>query len=182
MKNWNPGKRLLLLLAPLAICAAAVAGCGGGGTTTVTVTGAATTSPPSETSTDAPSTEEADQTVVEGTGAVAGYVDNVASKSGTVILSGWAAAPDFSAPADQVTATVGKKKVAEATPKIEREDVVEALGKPGLKDSGFELHLPIEELECGSKAAGIEVTAVYNGKSGPIEFGEGVEPKLTEAC
>lgn len=178
MKNWNPGKRLLPLLALLAICAAAVAGCGGGGTTTVTVTEAATTSPPSE----APSTEEADQTVVEGTGAVAGYVDNVASKSGTVILSGWAAAPDFSAPADQVTAMVGKKKVAQATPKIEREDVVEALGKPGLKDSGFELHLPIEKLECGSKAAGIEVTAEYNGKSGPIEFGEGIEPKLTEAC
>lgn len=178
MKNPNPGNRLLVPLALLVICAAVITGCGGGGTTTVTVTEPAEGTSPAKTT----SPEEADTTVTEEAGVVAGYVDNVVSESNSLTLFGWAAAPDLSGPASKVTAFVGKKKVAQAVPALEREDVVEALGKPGLKDSGFELHLPTEALECGAKASGIKVTAEYKGQTGSLEFGEGIEPKLDEAC
>jgi hypothetical protein len=182
MKTPNPGNRQLLLLAVLAICAAAIAGCGGGATTTVTVTAPAAGSPPAGATPSKGGKEEVQKTVTEEAGAVAGYVDNVVSESGSLTLFGWAAAPDLSAPATKVTATVGGKAVAEAVPALERVDVVEALGKPGLKDSGFELHLPSEALDCGAPASGIKVAAEFEGRSGPIEFGEGIKPKLSEAC
>lgn len=115
-------------------------------------------------------------------GAVTGYVDNLSVDGQTLILFGWAAAPDLSRPATQVAALVGDEPVAESVPAIQRTDVVEALGKPGLKRSGFELDLPIESIECGAPAAGVEVIGALRGKSSVLLYGEGIKKSITEAC
>lgn len=115
-------------------------------------------------------------------GVVAGYTDQVKVAGETLVLTGWAAAADLSEPATQVAAIVGGKALAKAVPTLDRSDVVEALGEPGVKDSGFELPLPLESLECEAPAAGIEVKAELNGKAGVLEFGEGVKEAITEAC
>ncbi len=115
-------------------------------------------------------------------GVVAGYADQVKVEGDTLVLTGWAAAPDFSGPASQVAAVVDGEALAEAVPTIDRSDVVEALGKPGLETSGFELRLPLDALDCEAPAAGIEVVAEMNGKTGTLEYGEGVKKAVSEAC
>jgi hypothetical protein len=115
-------------------------------------------------------------------GVVAGYADQVKVEGETMVLTGWASSPDFSEPASQVAAVVDGKALAEVVPTLNRSDVVEALGKPGLEDSGFELQLPLAELDCGAPAAGVEVVAELNGKSGPLEYGEGVKKAVSDAC
>lgn len=168
-----------LLAIAIVLAALGISACGGGGTTTVTVTvPAAETKPPAEKS----AKNGGEKAEIGEAGVVAGYVDNVAAESETVKLVGWAASPDLAGPASKVTATVAGKKLAEAVPTIERQDVVEALGKPGLKDSGFELSLPMADLECGAPAAGIKVIGELEGRSGPLEFGEGIKAKLGETC
>ncbi len=175
MKNPSPCPRAL---SALALCSLALGACGGGATTTVTVTEPAAEAPAAR-----PKDQKGtDKTVTEEAGAVAGYVDNVVSEGEALTLFGWAASPDLAEPASKVMAVVSGKTLAEAVPAIERTDVVEALGKPGLKDSGFELHLPTKALDCGSPAAGIKVIGELGERSGPIEFGEGMKKKLGEAC
>jgi hypothetical protein len=115
-------------------------------------------------------------------GAVTGYVDNLKVEGQTLALFGWAAAPDLSRPATRVAALVGNKPVAESVPAIKRTDVVEALGQPGLKRSGFELDLPIQSIECGAPAAGVKVIAALSGKSSVLLYGEGIETSITGAC
>jgi hypothetical protein len=150
--------------------------CGGGGETTVTVT---------EPAAGGSSQQQQQGSGVEintGNGAVAGYVDSQKVEGEKLILGGWAATGDLSGPADKVAAQVGGKTLAEAVPTLPREDVVEALHKPGLQESGFELRLPIGSLACGKPAAGIKVLAFSGGKSGVLLFGEGIKAALTEAC
>ena len=60
--------------------------------------------------------------------------------------------------------------------------MVEALGKPGLMESGYELRLPVESLECGTPAAGVQVVGSLNGKSSVLPYGEGIKEALTDAC
>lgn len=159
----------------------AIAACGSG-TKTVTVTEKAPTGGSGGTK-EAPteSNSGGGEVDTEG-GPVTGYADHVESDSEGVALDGWAANSALTEPAERVIAKIGGKKVAEAVPAIERSDVVEALGKPGLLNSGFELILPMSVLECGSPALGIKVKAEIGGKSGPILFGEGVKASLTEVC
>ncbi|MBA3866894.1 MAG: hypothetical protein H0X42_11220 [Solirubrobacterales bacterium] len=169
-----PNRFALCALAALALVLG-LAACGGSETTvTVTETVAAKAPEPSGEKTAAvPQTEK---------GAVAGFVDNLKVEGDTLVLSGWAAAADLSKPATRVAALVKNEALAEAVPAVEREDVVEALGKPGLKESGFELDLPIESLECGTPAAGIKVVGTLAGKSSVIPFGEGINKAVTGAC
>jgi hypothetical protein len=166
-------------IALLTVCVALVLGlvaCGGGETTvTVTETVAAK---PEEGGGDGKSNPE---TGGKG-GAVAGYVDNVATDSESMILSGWAASADLTEPATQVTASVGGQQLAGVVPTLQRKDVVEVLGKPGLEESGFELRLPLSALECGAPAAGIEVFASLDGKEGAILFGEGIKGRIAAEC
>ena len=147
----------------------------GSGETTVTVTETVTAKPPQ-------GQKEGAGEIATEAGAVAGFVDHVTTESGSMVLSGWAASNDLSGPATKVTAIVEGKAIDSAVPTIEREDVVEALGKSGLKDSGFELQLPLESLQCGKPAAGIEVVGSLDGKSSVLSFGEGIEKEITESC
>ena len=167
-------KATLGLAAGLAL-ALGISACGSGGETTVTVT--ETVKAPSK---QGPATDPGDLQIEDG--AVAGYTDNVKTEGDSMILNGWAASSDLSQPATNVAAIVSGKTVAEAVPTLDRSDVVEALGKPGLKDSGFELRLPLESLECGAPAAGIEVVATLDGKSGALNFGEGIKEAVSDAC
>jgi hypothetical protein len=162
----------LALLAGLALV---LASCGGS-ETTVTVTEASTPNKKPEeggTKSAPPKTQK---------GAVAGYVDFSKVEGETLVLNGWAAASDLSKPATGVVAQVGNEVVAEAVPALKREDVVEALGKPGVLESGFELRLPVESLDCGTPAAGVKVIGSLNGKASVLPYGEGIKEALTEAC
>lgn len=148
----------------------------GGGETTVTVTEGA--QPPA--TQQGGSTESSEPQ--SGNGVVTGYVDHVVAEGEAMVLNGWAAAADFSGPADQVTASVGGKTLAKAVPTLKRQDVVEALNKPGLENSGFELRLPLKSLECSTPYAGIEMTASIAGRSGDLLFGEGIKEAIANAC
>ena len=148
----------------------------GGGETTVTVTEGA--QPPAKQ--QGGSTEPTE--VQSGNDVVAGYVDHVEAEGETMVLNGWAGAADLSGPADQVTASVGGKTLAKAVPTLKRQDVVEALNKPGLENSGFELRLPLKSLECSAPDAGIEMTASLGGRSGDLLFGEGIKEAIANAC
>ena len=169
-------KRLAAALFSALVLALALSACGGGETTVTVTETVAQSAPPSQEGGQTTSNE------ISTEGPVTGYVDDVKKESDNLVLLGWAAAPDLSGPATKVTASVAGKVLAHAVPAIEREDVVEALGKPGLKESGFELQVPLSALECGATAAGLEVSASLNGKSGPIGFGEGIEEELVETC
>lgn len=161
--RWGPSLSVALALV------LGLSACGGGETTV------ASNPPQQEDGQQTTSTE------IES-GAVTGYVDYVQSKSGSMVLTGWAASSDLSEPATKVTVSVAGKPLSKAVPTIERQDVVEALGKAGLKESGFELRLPLESLECDSPAAGIEVTGSLDGESGALNLGEGIEKAITESC
>lgn len=172
---FSRNRRAAALFAALALTVALTA-CGGGETTVTVTETVAEGSPPSQEGGQTTSTEVATE------GPVTGYVDDVNKESDKLVLMGWAASADLSGPATKVTASVGGKVEAQAVPAIERQDVVEALGKPGLKESGFELQVPLAALECNAAAAGLEVVASLNGKSGPLGFGEGVEEEVVESC
>jgi hypothetical protein len=166
------------VLATVAVCALALglSACGGG-ETTVTVT------EKTQGSTQGQGGSSKKQEEVQSEdGAVAGFTDHVKAEGETLVLSGWAAAADLSQPASQVAAAVNGKTLAKAVPTLNRHDVVEALGKPGLENSGFELQLPIGSLECAAPYAGIEVTATLNGQSGALLFGEGIKQAIADAC
>jgi hypothetical protein len=145
----------------------------GGGETTVTVTETVKAPAKQSGKTSKLQAEE---------GVVAGYADHVKTEGESLVLNGWAASSDLTEPATQVAAIVAGKTVGEAVPTLNRQDVVEALGKPGLKDSGFELRLPLGSLDCGAPAAGIEIIATLEGKSGVLNFGEGVKEAISDAC
>ena len=173
------GLRLAALLIACAALALGLAACGGG-ETTVTVT---------ETVTSAPQEgggEGGEKTSPEGSGgesgAVTGYVDNVGADGESMVLSGWAGSADLTEAATQVTASVGGKQLAGVVPTLKREDVVEALGKPGLLESGFELKLPLSALECDAPAAGIEVVGSLGGKQSVLLFGEGIKGRIEAEC
>jgi hypothetical protein len=168
------GRRKILSLAIGLALALGISACGSGGETTVTVT-EAVKAPHQGPSTDLEEVQTED-------GVVAGYTDHVKTEGDSMILNGWAASSDLSEPATKVAAIVAGKTLAEAVPTLDRSDVVEALGKPGVKDSGFELRLPLESLECGAPAAGIEVVATLKGKSGALNDGEGIKEAISDAC
>lgn len=172
----------ILGLAALAF-ALALSACGSGGEKTVTVT--ETVSAPAQKNGGSGEPQQNNGTkeeVAEGSGAIAGYVDFAKPESGSLVLDGWAAAKDLSEPATLVVAEVGGKTLAEAVPALKREDVVEALGEPGLLESGFELRLPVESLDCGAPAAGVTVTGSLNGKSSALSFAEGIKEAIAAAC
>ncbi len=164
-------------IALLTVCVGLVLGlvaCGGG-ETTVTVTETVAAKPEEGGGKSDPETGGE-------SGAVAGYVDNVATDSESMILSGWAGSADLTEPATHVTASVGGKDLGGVVPTLKREDVVEVLGKPGLEESGFELRLPRSALECSEPAAGIEVFASLHGKEGALLFGEGIKGRIAAEC
>jgi hypothetical protein len=176
MRDTFATKEIVSLLAAL-VLALALAACGGGETTvTVTETVAAK---PANSSGDG---ESQSSDLPAKASAVAGYVDFAKGESGSLVLDGWAASSDLSQPASRLVAQVGGRTVAEAVPALKREDVVEALGKPGLSESGFELRLPLDSVECGSPAAGVTVVASLGGKSGTLSFSEGIKEAIAEAC
>lgn len=146
----------------------------GGGETTVTVTETV------EAPTAQGGTGSGDLQLEKGV--VTGYTDHSKAEGDSLVLNGWAASSDFSEPAEQVAAIVGGKTLAEAVPTLNRQDVVEALNKPGVEDSGFELKLPLASLDCGAPAAGVEVIATLDGKSGVLNFGEGVRGAIVDVC
>jgi hypothetical protein len=165
-----------LVLAAVATAALGLSACGGGEkTVTVTETVATPSSGGGSTSTK-PTKIEAKN------GAVAGYVDFSKEEGESLILTGWAASAPLTEPADKVVAQVGGETLAEAVPAVKREDVVAALGKPGLLESGFELRLPLDSLDCSAPAAGIKVIGYLGGKSGTLQFAEGIKEAITEAC
>ena len=168
------GRKVALgLVAGLALVLG-LSACGGGETTvTVTETVKAPTKQGGKTDAGELQLEE---------GVVAGYADHSKTEDGSLVLNGWAASDDLTEPAERVAAIVGGKTLAEAVPTLNRQDVVEALNKPGVKDSGFELRLPLDSLDCGAPAAGVEVVATLDGKSGILNFGEGVKEAISDAC
>lgn len=165
---------ILGLLATL-VLGLALTACGGG-ETTVTVTETVAAKPGS-----GGKGSNSSGTLAKA-GAVAGYVDFAKAESGSLVLDGWAASSDLSQPARLVVAQVGGNTLAEAVPAVEREDVANALGKPGLIESGFELRLPIDSLECSAPAAGVEVVGSVGGKSSTLSFAEGIKEAIAEAC
>jgi len=166
-----------VLLCLAIVLALSLSACGGG-ESTVTVT---ETVPASQSADQSGNGSNPDDVSSEK-GAITGYVDNLAVEADSLILTGWAAPSDLSEAAGRVKAEVGGQTVAEAVPAIERQDVVEALGKPGLAQSGFELRIPLDSLECGAPAAGIEVIASLNGASSTLEYGQGIEEAVADAC
>jgi hypothetical protein len=175
MMRHSRGRRGLVL-GLLTLLALTLVACGGG-EETVTVT-QTVSSEPGGNGNGKPTKED----VVPENGAVAGYVDNVSVESDSMVLSGWAASSDLSQAASAVTAEVNGQSIAEAVPALKREDVVEALGEPGLAESGFELRLPLDSVECGAPAAGVKVVASLDGKSSVLLYGEGIKDAVAEAC
>lgn len=169
-----PTRACLSVLAALAL-GLAIAACGGGGST-VTVTETMATKPGNGGGSKKSISAELPP------GPVTGYVDFAKVEPKVLILDGWAASGDLSRPASRVTAQVGGKTITEVVPAIKREDVVKALGKPGLAESGFELRLPIHSLECGSPAAGVKVIGSLGGKSSALSFAEGIKEEIAKAC
>jgi hypothetical protein len=171
---------LCLAVAALAL---ALAACGSGGEKTVTVTETVSAQPSKQGGEGGSGGDGGTkQEVAEGSGAIAGYVDFAKPESGSLVLTGWAASKDLSEPATLVVAEVGGETLAEAVPALKREDVVDALGEPGLLESGFELRLPLDSVECGAPAAGVEVTGSLDGKSSELGFAEGIKEAIAAAC
>lgn len=171
------GLRSAALAIACAALALGLAACGGG-ETTVTVTETVASAPTEGGGGGEKTSPEGGE---EG-GAVTGYVDNVASNSEAIALSGWAGSADLTEPATRVTVLVGGKEIGGAVPAVKREDVVEALGKPGLLESGFELTVPRSVLECGAPAAGIEVIGSLGKKESVLLFGEGIKGRIEAEC
>jgi hypothetical protein len=172
----------LLGLAVLAL-AVVFSACGSGGEKTVTVTETVSAKPPKNGGGEEPGQKNGTkEEVAEGSGAIAGYVDFAKSESDSLVLTGWAASKDLSEPATLVVAEVGGETLAEAVPALKREDVVDALGEPGLLESGFELRLPLDSVECGTPAAGFTVSGSLDGKSSELSFAEGIKEAIAAAC
>jgi hypothetical protein len=169
---------VILGLTALAL-ALALGACGSGGEKTVTVTETVGAQPPQSGGQEKPG---AKKEVAAGPGAIAGYVDFAKAESDSLVLDGWAASKDLSEPAGLVVAEVGGQTLAEAVPALKREDVVDALGESGLLESGFELRLPLDSLDCGAAAAGVKVTGSLDGKSSELSFAEGIKETIAEAC
>lgn len=115
-------------------------------------------------------------------GAVTGFVDSVQVTSESVSLTGWAASGDFKLVAQTVSGKVDGKTVAEAVPVLERADVASIYGKPALKQSGFELRVPLSELNCSEPGGGLTVFGSLDGVGSELEFVENTEADLSAAC
>jgi hypothetical protein len=115
-------------------------------------------------------------------GATNGFVDSARTEGSTVVLTGWAASSDLKGPADFVAGKVAGKTVAEALPTVERADVAAFYGKPGIKQSGFELRIPTSKLDCSKPAGGLKVYGVLNGNGSALELVENTKPELEAAC
>jgi hypothetical protein len=168
--------RFALTLSLLVILGLVLSSCGSGETTVTVTETVASKSGKKNTGGAKNATPDIEE------GVVAGYVDFSKVEGDSLILSGWAASGDLSEPATQVAARVGSEVVAEAVPAIKREDVVEALGEPGVMESGFELRLPLGSLDCGAPAAGVQVIGSLDGKSSVLAYGEGIKQTVTDAC
>jgi hypothetical protein len=73
--------------------------------------------------------------------------------NGLLAVEGWAGDPITGTPASEVVVTVGGQVVEQVAPSIERPDVANFLGKPGLATSGFSAGLPIPFLSNPSLGA-----------------------------
>jgi hypothetical protein len=157
-----------------------VSACGNNESTTPAPS-SSSSSPPSGANTTAPA-KPSGLTFSVKTGAVTGYLDSAHVEGADVTLSGWAASSDLAHVASNVSGVVGRKTVAEAVPALERPDVVESYGKPALKQSGFELHVPLSSLKCSAAAGGLTVFGSLNGVGSPLSFVENTEQVLSGAC
>ncbi len=161
-----------LVVVTLLVLAVTVSACGNSESSSSTGSSEATES--------VPPPEEKEFSVRQG--AAKGFVDSAKAEGSTVVLTGWAASSDLKGPADFVAAKVDNKTVAEALPTVERADVAAFYGKPGIKQSGFELRIPTAKLECSKPAAGLKVYGVLNGNGSVLELVENTKSELEEAC
>jgi hypothetical protein len=115
-------------------------------------------------------------------GAVRGYVDSARVEGEAVVLTGWAGSSNLSAAAQQVVGKVADETVAEAVPAVERRDVADFYEKPGLKQSGFELRVPISALKCSAPAGDLKVFGILDGSGSELPLVEGTKGELSEAC
>jgi hypothetical protein len=172
----------LSFLRPLAVVtllafSVAVSACGNSESTSGSSTSGSSTSGSTEA---APPPAEKEFAVRQG--ATKGFVDSAKAEGSTVLLTGWAASTDLKGPADFVAAKVGGKTVTEALPTVERSDVAAFYGKPGLKQSGFELRIPTSKLDCSKPAGGLKVYGVLNGNGSVLEMVENTKPEIESAC
>jgi hypothetical protein len=168
----------LSFLRPLAVVtllalALAVSACGNSESTSGSTSGGSTESAP-------PPAAEKEFAVRQG--ATKGFVDSAKAEGSTVLLTGWAASSDLKGPADFVAAKVSSKTVTEALPTVERSDVAAFYGKPGIKQSGFELRIPTSKLDCSKPAGGLKVYGVLNGNGSVLEMVENTKPEIESAC
>jgi hypothetical protein len=161
-----------LTVVTLLALALSVSACGNSETTSGSTSGGSTEAAP----------PPAEKEFAVRQGATKGFVDSARAEGSTVVVTGWAASSDLSGPADFVVAKVGGKTVTEALPTVERADVAAFYGKPGIKQSGFELRIPTAKLDCSKPAAGLKVYGVLNGNGSSLEMVEDTKPEIEKAC
>ena len=97
--------------------------------------------------------------------AVTGYVDGATVQGPVLGITGWAAMPDLSRPADRIVAVAGARQLASQRPGVVRED----LGKwmAPLRTAGYQFTLPLPAIE--SADGRLQVFGIANGRATPLE-------------
>ena len=120
----------------------------------------------------------AGQQLSVGSKGAIGYIDGAARDGDGIVLSGWVALADLSAPAEQVVVVSGDRSVATA-PTQPRPDVVEGYDKPSLERSGFRVPIDASSLDC---SAGLRAFATTRRTAAPLERLVDVGQVVRDAC
>jgi hypothetical protein len=114
--------------------------------------------------------------------AVIGYVDQAIPQGKRITVSGWAAPPDLSRPADAVVVFVDTKTIGAVKPTGERPDVAEGYNRPGLKRSGFAITIPLQSLDCSASDQGLNVFAIVGKTASPVDWLANTRQIVAEQC
>jgi hypothetical protein len=99
-----------------------------------------------------------------------GFVDYGFVRRGSLVLQGWAASVATGAPARTILVFADGALVFAGAPNVERPDVAAALGKPGLRDAGYSVLVPVTDVRNGESRRDVRIFSLVGGRALEVEY------------
>jgi hypothetical protein len=99
-----------------------------------------------------------------------GFVDDAYVRRGSLVLQGWAADVRAGVPARTILVFADGRLVFAGAPNVSRDDVAAALGKPGLRDAGYSVLVPVAAARDGGARRDVRIFSLVGRRALEVEY------------
>jgi hypothetical protein len=94
-----------------------------------------------------------------------GFVDYAYVRRGSLVLQGWAADEAAGVPAETILVFADGRLVFAGPPNVPRQDVADALGKPGLRRAGYVVRVPLAAVRDGDARRDVRIFSIVGDRA-----------------